>query len=359
MKSVKKKIIKKVVKQKVAVKANDTAKKQMDKSGEKDVAEEVAASKVPDLEDKSSVDPTGIQTSGKYLVGGDVPVGKTGGEEGSDKEINSFEDKPQDKPDPTVNTVTNDATVKTTKKKKIIKRIPKKKVVGEASKPVVSDPKNEEGNVVAVQALDVDHSTGKQTADADAVVTEVKKPAKVVPKKKLKTPTSGEQDDAADSGKTETKSDKKDEGNVVSVQAKDVTQSTVKQTAEAKKTGKVVPKKKLKATTSEKQEGASDSNKTEMKSDKDDKKEEKGIGEKSGAKIEKQKASDKDTHNARGKLKDGDKSKDAKATKEKDGKDEPKIKSSKEVKEKRKSDEPPRHPGFILQSKWSKDSKVL
>lgn len=57
-------------------------------------------------------------------------------------------------------------------------------------------------------------------------------------------------------------------------------------------------------------------------------------------------------------MKDGDKSKDEKVTQERDGKDESKSKSSKEVKDKRKSNEPPRHPGFILQTKWTKDSKV-
>ncbi|KAJ1423672.1 EF-hand domain [Sesbania bispinosa] len=304
VKSVKRKVIKKVVKQKVAVKANDTANKQVDKSVEKDVAEKVAASNVPDQEGKSSLDPTGVQTSGKDLITEDVSVGKTDGEDGKDKGINSLEDKPQDKPDPMANAVTNAAAVKTIKKKKIIKRVPKKKVVGEASKSVVSDPKNEE-NDVAVQAQDGTPSTVKQTVDA--TLTEAKKPVKVVPKKKIKTPTSAKQDDVADPNKTETNSDKKEEGNVVAVQAQDGTPSTGKQTAgadtkvttEVKKSEKVAPKKKLKAPTSEKQDGAADSNKTVVKSDKDDKKDEKGTGEKSGAKIDKQKASEKDIHNLR------------------------------------------------------------
>ncbi|CAK8536683.1 unnamed protein product [Lathyrus sativus] len=294
VKPVKKKIIKKIVK-KVVNKTNDIAKRQTDKPDEKDVADKVATSDVPVEVVKSSVDPIGILTSGKDIVVEDNPVGKI------DKEINSLEDKPLDKLDPAVNTGTDGSTVKTIKKKKIIKWVPKKKVVDEASKSVVN-----EGNVVAVQAQDDTNNTDKQTADADTIVTEGKKPVKVVPKKKLK------------------------------------------------------------ATTSEKQEGSGDSNKNEVKSDKDDKKDGKGTGEKSesktgeksGSKIDKQKASEKDTPIVKGKLKVGDKPKDEKVTKEKDGKDEPKSKSSKEVKEKKKSDEPPRHPGFILKTKSTKDSKL-
>ncbi|TKY69650.1 Cell division cycle and apoptosis regulator protein 1 [Spatholobus suberectus] len=246
VKSVKKKIIKKVVKQKVAIKANASATKQTDKSGEKDVAEQVTTSNVTYQDDKSSVDPTGVQTSIKNLVADDMSVGKTEGEEGKHKEINNFEDKPQNQPDPTVNAVVSDSAVKTTKKKKIIKRVPKKKVVGEASKSLVSEPKKDDGNN---QAQDGTQSSGKQMADADAntVVTEAKKPVKVVPKKKLKTPSSKKQE--------ETMSDNKDEGNVVAVQAQDDTQSTGKQTAnadtivttEVKKTGKVIPIKQSKA----------------------------------------------------------------------------------------------------------------
>ncbi|GAU51142.1 hypothetical protein TSUD_240810 [Trifolium subterraneum] len=363
VKSVKKKIIKKIVK-KVVSKTNDSAKKQIEKSGEKDVADKVATSDVPVDEVKSSVDPIGIQTSGENTVAADIPVAKTDDEGKNDKEIKSLEGKPLDKLDPAVNLGTKDATVKTIKKKKIIKRVPKKKVVDEASKSVL----NEE-NVAAVPAKDATDSTDKQTADADTIVPEGKKPAKVVvTKRKLKTPISGMQDDATDSNKKDTKSDKKDEENAVAAPANDVTQSTGKQATDAdtkttpvakKKIVKVVPKKKLKVLpTSEKPGGAGDSNKNEMKSDNEDKKDGKETGEKSGSKIAKQKTSEKDTQIVRGKLKVGDKSKDEKVTKEKDGKDESKSKSSNEVKEKRKSDEPPRHPGLILKTKSTKDSKL-
>ncbi|XP_045810628.1 protein SHORT ROOT IN SALT MEDIUM 1 isoform X1 [Trifolium pratense] len=361
VKSVKKKIIKKIVK-KVVSKTNDSAKKQSEKSGEKVVADKVATSDVPVDEVKPSVDPTGIQTTGKDIVAADIPVAKTDDEGKNDKEISSLEGKPLEKLDPAVNIGTKDATVKTIKKK-IIKRVPKKKVVDEASKSVV----NEE-NVAAVPAKDGTDSTGKQAADADTIVPEGKKPAKVVvTKRKLKTPSSGVQDDATDSNKRDTKSDKKDEENAVAAPANDVTQSTGKQATDAdtkiapvvkKKIVKVVPKKKLKVDTSEKPEGAGDSNKNEKKSDNEDKKDGKATEEKSGSKIAKQKTSEKDTQIVKGKLKVGDKSKDEKVTKEKDGKDEPKSKSSKEVKEKRKSDEPPRHPGLILKTKSTKDSKL-
>ncbi|XP_047171820.1 protein SHORT ROOT IN SALT MEDIUM 1 isoform X1 [Vigna umbellata] len=350
VKSVKKKIIKRIVKQKVATKANSTTSKQISKSGEKDVADQVTTSNVTDQDDKSSVDPTGV----KNLVAEDVSVQKTDGVEGKDKQM-SIESKAQNNSDPSVHVVSSDPAVKTTKKKKIIKRVPKK-VVGEASKSLVSEPRKEEGN----QGEDGTQSSGKQTADATTVGTEVKKTVKVVPKKKIKTPASKKQDQTADSNKTETVSDKKEEGNVVPVQAQNDTQSTGKQTAnayttlvtEVKKTGKVVPKIQSKSPSSEKRDNAVDSSKTETKSDHDDNKEERGTGEKGGTKTDKQKASDKDVNNVKGKVKEGDKSN------ERNGKDESKSKPSKEVKEKRKSDEPPRHAGFILQTKTTKDSKM-
>ncbi|XP_027914489.1 protein SHORT ROOT IN SALT MEDIUM 1 isoform X1 [Vigna unguiculata] len=352
VKSVKKKIIKRIVKQKVGTKANSTTSKQINKSGEKDVTDQVTTSNVTDQDDKSSVDPTGVKT----LVAEDVSVQKTDGEEGKDKQMNSIESKAQNNLDPSVNVVAGDPAVKTTKKRKIIKRVPKKKVVGEASKSLVSDPKKEEGNL----GEDGTQSSGKQIADATTGGTEVKKIVKVVPKKKIKTPASKKQDLTADSNTTETVSDKKEEGNVVPVQAQNDTQSTGKQTAnadttvvtEVKKTGKVVPKIQSKSAASEKRDNAADSSKTETKSDHDDNKEERGTGEKGGTKTDKQKASDKDVNNVKGKVKEGDKSH------ERNGKDESKSKPSKEVKEKRKSDEPPRHAGFILQTKTTKDSKM-
>ncbi|KAF7828032.1 cell division cycle and apoptosis regulator protein 1 [Senna tora] len=293
VKSVKKKVIKKVVKQKVTNKTNATASKQLNKSNENDNADKMTST-VPTLDEKSSVDLSGDNASAKMADMKDASAAKTDGNELKDKkETNSSDNKPQDKPDLTVNAV-NDSGVKMTKKKKIIKRVPKRKVAGGVSKQVVSDPQND-GNIVAQADT---QNTAKQTIDADNPAAEVNKTEKPVPKKKTKPATAGKQDNVA------------------------------------------VP------------------NKTETKSDMDGKKVEKGTGEKSGAEIDKQKASEKDIHNGKGKLKGSDKLKDVKVTKERDGKDESKSKSSKEIKEKRKSDEPPRHPGFILQTKWSKESKL-
>ncbi|KAK7274864.1 hypothetical protein RIF29_15964 [Crotalaria pallida] len=357
VKSVKKKIIKKIVKQKVANKANDTTSKQMDKSVEKVGSEKMATSNVLVVEDK---------TSNKSIVPEAASTRKTDGKEEKVHEINSSDDKPQDKPEVAVTVAVGDATVKSVKKKKVIRRVPKKKVVGEASNSVISDPKTNEVSVSAVQAQEGTQSTSKQTSDAVTAINEVKKAVKVVAKKKLKTPATVKPDNTSDSIKTESKSAKKDELDVVPVKEQNDTGNTGKSTTdadttatEAKKTLKVVPKKKLKAPTSEKQDGvAVESNKTETKPEKEGKKDERGTGEKSGAKTDKPKASEKDIHNGKRKLKDGDKSKDGKGTKDRDGKDEPKSKSSKDVKEKRKSDEPPRHPGFILRTKVSKDSKL-
>jgi hypothetical protein len=53
-----------------------------------------------------------------------------------------------------------------------------------------------------------------------------------------------------------------------------------------------------------------------------------------------------------------DKTKDDNEKNSKDLKKDPKLNSLNDAKEKKKSDEPPKHPGFILQTKRSKDSKV-
>ncbi|KAE9605540.1 putative Cell cycle and apoptosis regulator protein [Lupinus albus] len=364
VKSVKKKIIKKVVKQKVVNKANHTTSKQMNKVDEKEGSEKMATSEVPVLVDKASVDTPGVKISDKSIVAVAVSTGKSVGNEEKVNEVNSSNDKPVGKPETIL--AVGEATVKTTKKKKVIRRVPKKKVVGEASNSVVSAPNTDGGSVVAVQAQDSTQSISKQKSDANTTVNEVKKTVKVVAKKKLKTPTTAKQDNTSDSIKTESKSDKKDELNVVATKVQNDTHSTGKLTAdadttvtEAKKTGKLVPKKKSKAPTSEKQDGvAVDSNITETKIDKEDKKDERTTGEKNAVKTDKPKASEKDIKNGKGKLKDEDKSNDGKGTKERAGKDDPKSKSTKEVKEKRKSDEPPRHPGFIIRPKLTKDSKL-
>ena len=85
-----------------------------------------------------------------------------------------------------------------------------------------------------------------------------------------------------------------------------------------------------------------------------------GSGTKIETEAEKQKVPQKDSQIGNSdRSKDQEKSKDEKEKKEKDGKfDSRGNKSDKEAKEKRNLEEPPRHPGLFLQTKWSKDSKV-
>ncbi|KAF2299187.1 hypothetical protein GH714_030928 [Hevea brasiliensis] len=119
---------------------------------------------------------------------------------------------------------------------------------------------------------------------------------------------------------------------------------------------KIIPKSK--SPTVEKEASVPNSIKTEIKAVKEDKKNDKEIDGKSasGAKFEgkddKQKTSQRDNHDGKYKGKDDEKSKDEK--KKKDGKDESRSKSNKDAKEKRMPEEPPRHPGLILQTKGEK-----
>ncbi|XWS34124.1 hypothetical protein CRYUN_Cryun21dG0013100 [Craigia yunnanensis] len=100
-----------------------------------------------------------------------------------------------------------------------------------------------------------------------------------------------------------------------------------------------------KQTGSEKQGNAASSSKSEIKADEENKKDEKVTNVESL--NDKQKINTKDNRVVKGgKSKEGAKPKDGKEDKDKS-------------KEKRKSEEPPlRHPGLILQTKWSKDSKL-
>jgi hypothetical protein len=298
----KKKIIKKVVKQKVVDKADgDSASKQKDKLDEKDNGEKNADSEIPGQLDASSAALSGVKTFVRKRVIKKVPVRKTAQNEDT-------EDKPKDNSDPSSAAVVQGTSVKTTVKKKIIKRVAKRKVASLKSSDGVADTKIEvdADGAKAVLAVDETENAERQARDAENQDSEVKKSEK-----------------------------------------------------------KPVPKTNSKTPAPEKQNDVVDSSNVEIKTDKDDKKDEKRTGEKSGSgsKVEieadKQKASQNDNHSGkRGKSKDGEKSKDEKEKKDNDGKDESRSKSNKELKEKRKSEEPPRHPGLILQTKWSKASKV-
>lgn len=298
----KKKIIKKIVKQKVVDKAADVSdSKQKDKLGEQDNGEKNANSEIPGLQDASSVPLTGVKTFVRKKVIKKVPVRKTVQNEDT-------EDKPKDNSDPSGAAVVQSTGVKTTVKKKIIKRVAKRKVASLKSSDGVADTKKEvdgDGEKV-VLAVDETENVERQATDAENQDSEVKRSEK-----------------------------------------------------------KTVPKTNSKALTPEKQDDVVDSSNAEIKTDKDDKKDEKRTGEKSGSGIkaeieaDKQKASQNDNQSGkRGKSKEGEKSKDEKEKKDNVGKDESRSKSNKELKDKRKSEEPPRHPGLILQTKWSKASKV-
>lgn len=111
-----------------------------------------------------------------------------------------------------------------------------------------------------------------------------------------------------------------------------------------------------KQTGSEKQGNAASSSKSGSKPEKENKKDEKSTNTESL--NDKKKVNTKYTCDVKGaKLKEGEKPKDEKA--EKDSKDESRSNTNKELKEKRKPEEPSlKHPGLILQTKWSKDSKL-
>jgi hypothetical protein len=296
VKSGKKKIIKKIVKQKVVDKtAGDSASKQNDKLDEKDNGEKIANSEISDQQGKS-VAPT--RTFVRKKVIRKVPAGKIAQNEDTG-------DKPKDNSDPSSTAVVEGGTsVKTTVKKKIIKRVAKRKVTGlESSDGASGTKKDADGDEIkAVQAVHETENMERQAAEAENVVSEVKRPEK----------------------KTVSKTDSK--------------------------------------TVANKKQDDVDSSKTEIKADKDDKKDERKTGEKSGlgskAEIEADKLKVPQNDGKRGKSKDGDKSKDEKERKDNDGKDESRSKSNKDLKDKKKSEEPPRHPGLILQTKWSKESKL-
>ncbi|KAL8142335.1 hypothetical protein V2J09_015367 [Rumex salicifolius] len=85
--------------------------------------------------------------------------------------------------------------------------------------------------------------------------------------------------------------------------------------------------------------------------------EKKSYNKKMTTDAEKQRVSPKDNVNSNEKERSKEKEKDTKDKKSADVKDDNKRKFSKEI-ERKKSEEPPRHPGLILQTKSCKDSKV-
>lgn len=224
------------------------------------------------------------------------------------------------------------AAVKTFKRKRLVKKV----LVAKAAQ-------NEDNNIGTKVKVEketgcsedkAEPSSGAAVQDTNVKTVVKKKIIKKVTKRKV---ADTEQNKGVDG----------DEKTVVG----DETESTKKKTAVVEKPAsellesgnKVVSKTKgSKTQVSDKQNDVVNSTKADTKDLKEDKKDEKRTGDKSGSvtKVER------------------NKSKDEKDKKERDGKDESRVKSSKEVKETRKLEEPPRHPGLILQTKWSKESKV-
>lgn len=224
------------------------------------------------------------------------------------------------------------AAVKTFKRKRLVKKV----LVAKAAQ-------NEDNNIGTKVKVEketgcsedkAEPSSGAAVQDTNVKTVVKKKIIKKVAKRKV---ADTEQNKGVDG----------DEKTVVG----DETESTKKKTAVVEKPAsellesgnKVVSKTKgSKTQVSDKQNDVVNSTKADTKDLKEDKKDEKRTGDKSGSvtKVER------------------NKSKDERDKKERDGKDESRVKSSKEVKETRKLEEPPRHPGLILQTKWSKESKV-
>ncbi|XP_007046031.2 PREDICTED: cell division cycle and apoptosis regulator protein 1 [Theobroma cacao] len=278
-------------------------------------------------------------------------------------------------------------------KKKIIKRIVKQKVANKTAAEV---------NTASKQSDKVDEDVGEQ--DAKSQIASQKEESfadragvkTFVRKKIAKKEAVGKTDQSEDNGvpleaKVEREtgcSEDQPKDNSDASGAAAVQNASVKTTVK-KKIIKRVPKRKVPATQannevaetkedddkdekevaqagsctsnigkqagSEKQGNAATSSKSEIKAEKENKDEKVTNVE---CLNDKQKVITKDNYDdKRGKLKEAEKSKDEKE--DKDSKDESRSNPNRESKEKRKSEEPPpRHPGLILQTNWSKDSKL-
>lgn len=300
----KRKIIRRVVKQKVvdkAVGAEDTDSNTNDKSIKREVIEEQKAkTEIPGQQGESLAEP-GVKTFTRKEVTKNVPTeSKIQTEEVGLEDTDGSAYKGKEASAPSSTTDKQDSPAKTTVKKKIIKRVVRRKVPAKTSDGLAVGKTDGERN--PINAVKTENTEGK-TADEDNQVT--KTPAENVPREmKVKTESPQKLDSGADSSKTEIKNRKE----------------------EKKADNKLANVK----TIAGKEE-------TPQKGDQDGKKVKPKDGDRS---------------------RDGDKLKDDKLQKDKDGRDGLKSNSNKDAKEKRKLEEPPRHPGFILKTKWSKDSKV-
>ncbi|KAK1438095.1 hypothetical protein QVD17_03898 [Tagetes erecta] len=199
------------------------------------------------------------------------------------------------------------ASSKTIVKKKIVKKVTKKKL---ATKVVDNSDK-------VVKEKEAAPTTGEQTATAVKLENKESVSDVVSP-------------NVAGSREPENKSEK----------------NQVKEEKKAKEKGGSDNNEKLKEEKKAKEKGGSDNN--------EKLKEEKKAKEKGGSDNNEKLKEDKKTK-AKGGSDNNEKLKDGKEKKDKDVKTETK---GKEVKDKKKVEEPPRHPGLILQTKGANSSKV-
>lgn len=234
------------------------------------------------------------------------------------------------------------AGVKTVAKKKIIKRVGKN-AQNEKNKDVLPKGDNE---MDCSEDKSKDNSDLNATAGQDTVVktTVKKKVIKRVPKKKVTAGVSSEE--VPKKGEDGDGPEKK--------VAADETLNVEKPITGDKQENKV-PKSKSTSPTLLKRRDSVNLKTAEKEHKKNDNETGKEISPVTNS-IDKQKVVEKDSNNGkREKSRDGEQSKGEKV---KVSKDVSRSKPNKELKEKRKSEEPPQHPGLILQTKWGKDSKV-
>lgn len=298
-KIIKKKIVRQKVSEKNSVAENSTA--QSDKLEDKDVVEKNSNSEVTDQLAKPSASPAAAKTLikkkiAKKIVKKIVQKGNVVQPEAISVKEPEGSEGSKGKLGSGSAAGLQDASVKSTVKKKIIKRVPKRK----ASALGTSDVANESAKDVNKdgaklnQAENNTKTTGEQTTDASNQGKEVESENKPLPKMNLK--QASEKPDNMGSS--------------------------------SKKASKDVEGKRMKEHNSISVKEAGTDEKTVNQ---------KGSNEKPGEK---------------------DKLKAEKERKDKDEKDETKNKSNRDVKEKKKSEEPPRHPGLFLCTKGSKNVKV-
>ena len=240
-------------------------------------------------------------------------------------------------PDPPSN---DSAGVKTFARKKVIRRVAKSDQ-NEKNKDVLPKEENEMDCSVDKSK---DNSDVNATATQDTVVktTVKKKVIKRVPKKKVPAVVSSEE------------ASRKGDGHEKKVTA-DETLNVENPTTDDKQEKNIPKSKSTSSPTTLKLHDSVNLKKTEKEEMMNENEAGKEFSPTTNS-IDKQKVGEKDSSNGkREKSRDGEQSKEEK---EKMSKDVSKSKPNKEVKEKRKSEEPPRHPGLILRAKGSKDSKV-